>query len=111
VTTPVRLKLMWDYDAFPVWNDASNDPPVNVKEIPISDELRRQLQAWSDEGTDLAWGEREPTSRLTKAPSEMARRAWEVKGRDLLHQLRDELGRDYLVGYFDPETRETVWDG
>jgi hypothetical protein len=89
--------MVWDYGAFPLWNAPSNEPPVDLRTLPLSKELRDELQSWSDEGTDMAWGERLPGSPRTRPPSELARRAWEAKGRDLLSRVREELGPDIVV--------------
>jgi hypothetical protein len=97
VSDAVRLRMVWDYGAFPLWNALSNEPAVDLRALPLSKQLRDELQAWSDEGTDMAWGERIPSSPRTRPPSQLARRAWQAKGQDLLWRVRDELGPAFLV--------------
>src|SRR5437016_1792094 len=55
---PQDLKFMWDYSAFPVWS--TRGAMVRAERLPVSDQLRSDLQGWSDRMTDLMWGPRGP---------------------------------------------------
>jgi hypothetical protein len=89
-----RLEVKWDYFAFPVWSvaDGSCDP-----DIPISPALREQLQRWSDDHTDAAWGEKGPDHPDTPAASPEHYREWLARGRKLTQRLQAELGDDFEV--------------
>lgn len=84
----VRIRVMWDWPAFPVWGDTVID------DLPISEPLRARLQAWSDARTDANGSIRE---------------GWDDEGRRLVAQLRRELGRGVLVGYRDETTGLDEW--
>ena len=100
---------MWDYDAFPVWSVADHGHQASVPQLPISGELAKALQAWSDEWSAEIWGEHGPDSPKWRAPSDEARSAWDARGRALVERLRAELGSDAEVGYFNEDTGQVEW--
>ena len=106
-----RVKVMWDYDAFPVWSVGHREWQASVESLPISESLRAALQRWSDEWTAAMCGDHGPDSSRWRAPSEEKRAAWDAKGRKLLAQLRAELGPDFEVGYRNETTGEDEWPG
>jgi hypothetical protein len=111
-STRQRLKLMWDYGAFPVWAEGGPfgwQGMVRSEQLPVSTRLREELQQWSDEWTAAMWGEAGPDSKKWKAPSKETLSAWDSKGRLLLGRLRDELGQEFVVGYMDEKTGEVEW--
>jgi hypothetical protein len=93
-----RLKLMADYQCFPLWWHGGRwigmiQPDV----LPLSEELKRRLSAWAAvyDGlmqTDYQW------------PSAAAQAAFVRDGRVLLAALREELGPDYEVWYVNDLT-------
>jgi hypothetical protein len=85
---PVRIRVMWDWHAFPEWGNTAID------ELPISEPLRRRLQHWSDARTNAKGA---------------IRMGWDDDGRRLVEQLRTELGPDALVGYRNERTGLDEW--
>ena len=96
---------MADYGAFPLW--AVPDGPISADdvwvgaldpaELPLSASLVAELRGWADMydrllGPAFAW------------PSEQAKAAFAEQGRRLLALVRDELGPEYEVVYFDEVT-------
>ena len=107
---PRRVKMMWDYTAFPLWRVRGDDGPWH-DELPISDDLRSELQAWSDDWTDAMWGDHGPGQPGWKPPSEERFSAWDQWGRDLLRRVRNDLGSQFEVGYRSERSREVEWPG
>ncbi len=96
---------MADYGAFPLW--AVPDGPISADdvwvgglgpdELPLSASLVAELRGWAAThdrllGPAFAW------------PSEHAKVAFAEEGRRLLALVRDELGPEYEVVYFDEVT-------
>ena len=106
----VHLKMMWDYDAFPLWSTGrALGEQINVDLLPLSTELRDELQAWSDEWTGLVCGEHGPDAPGWKGPTTEQHRRWDEHGRQVLARTRAELGPKYVVGYFNENTHEIEW--
>jgi hypothetical protein len=100
--------MMWDYTAFPLWyveHPCGGDPQVPSDELALSSDLCRELQAWSDEFTDLAWAE-PPCSKPVPTTVVLD---WESRGRELVARVRDELGPRFVVGYFNEQAGEIEW--
>lgn len=95
----VKLKLMADYSAFPLWwlNRHGGGPMVDPDALPLSPESKQRLRAWAavyDQlaQTGYAW------------PSSNAQAAFVRQGRALLAELREELGSGYELWYFNAST-------
>jgi len=97
---------MADYGAFPLWAvpDEGRSPAdhfwaggLSPGDLPLSASLIAELQGWA-EMHDRLLG---PTFEW---PSEQARVAFVAEGRRLLVRVREELGSDYEVVYFDETT-------
>ena len=92
---------MWDYDAFPVWVvDGPEGYGPMVTDLPISNELRVDLQRWSDQMTALAWGEDGPDAPGAEdrvIPPDVLG-AWDAEGDRLVERLSRELGDAVMVG-------------
>jgi hypothetical protein len=109
---PQRLKLMWDYDAFPLWTVPGPmgwQGMVPPERLPISTPLRDELQEWSDQLSAAMWGTHGPDSKKSKPPSETAIAAFDARGRELLRRLREELGDRFVVGYQSEITHQVEW--
>ncbi|HEU5008465.1 MAG TPA: hypothetical protein VFT67_15930 [Jatrophihabitantaceae bacterium] len=94
---PVRLLLMADYLADPLWYRSTTgvgESMVSLERLQLSADLKSRLRAWARRfdalmDTDYEW------------PSRMEEATWEAAGRALLEPLREELGPGYDVQYFD----------
>ena len=54
------VKVMWDYDAFPLWVSAGPLGQASSSSVPLSTELSSNLAEWSDELTAVMWGPKGP---------------------------------------------------
>jgi hypothetical protein len=81
------VRFMWDYFAYPVWDDT-----------PLSTELESSLRAWSDEGT-----ERFTADLNGVAPPEGWAVGWSDRGRALAHDVALVVGE---VAYHNEATGE-----
>jgi hypothetical protein len=90
----MRLKMMADYGAFPLW---AVDGGLEPDALPLSPALITDLQTWADEHDRLLG----PTFEW---PSDQARARFVADGRRLLARVRDELGPGYQVAYFNETT-------
>lgn len=61
---------------------------VRPADLAISDELRRDLQAWNDGYTETSGASPE----LYQRPVDRGEGVWRRKGEELAQRLRDELG-------------------
>lgn len=108
---PRRIKMMWDHGAFPLWSVdrfAASGSPLRDR-LPISETLRQDLQAWSDEWTATVWRAGGPAVPGWQPPSFAVVDDWDARGRALLGRLRAELGLGFVVGYRNPKTRQDEW--
>ena len=62
------VKVMWDYDAFPLWVTAGRLGQVSSQIVPVSADLSRRLQVRSDGLTTLMWGPNGPDARGWNGP-------------------------------------------
>jgi hypothetical protein len=95
-----RFILMCDYFAGPIWWTRSR--AGRLDEIPVSAGTRDALRQWSEAydelaNTDFEW------------PDEHAKAAFCERGRALWMTVREELGDDWEVGYWDEELADVVW--
>lgn len=83
-----RIVVMADYGAFPVWHNGGSN-----RGVPMSAELRQALVLWAEaydrHNLNDTWPAEQPYDR------------WRARGRELAIRLRDELGSDWTVEYFD----------
>ncbi|MGX9565523.1 hypothetical protein [Pseudomonas viciae] len=89
------IKLMADYQCFPVWNMLPGDyRDMDPCELPISKELQVRILKWAaiyDETLDADY----PPSSGFK--SEELEREFRREGERLVMMLREELGADFSV--------------
>lgn len=90
-----NLKLMTDYHCFPLWD---MDEPTNVDPaaLPLSEELRTELDRWA-EAYDALLNDDDPAS--SGFASDDARLAFDQVGLGLWVKLSSELGPAYRVWY------------
>ncbi len=104
--------MMWDYDAFPLWCAApGRRGGVSRSSVPVSAELRIDLQKWSDELTALRWGPRGPDDPEWCGPPAAELVRLNDEGRALANRVRRELGDGWAVIYHDEVTHEEVTVG
>lgn len=96
-TMPHRIKLMWDYDCWPLWqHDGRIFVNVDPAGFSLSPSTLARLEAWSaipdaklaevQNPQDMQW-------------SAVEKQAFEAEGRALWSILRRELGPEYHVVY------------
>lgn len=94
-----KLKLMADYDCWPLWEAGKEVGNVNPEELPLSDELKSRLQAWAEQYDQTL-------NRLDLASSGFVdlrtRKHFENEGALLCKQLQAELGDAFEVEYRRP---------
>jgi hypothetical protein len=93
---PVRIRVLADYDSYPLWVPGDNIAPET---LPITPALAVALDRWADEYTALL-NRDDPAS--TPAPSA----EFVARGRDLAHDLRSQLDTGWTVAYFNAHTGE-----
>lgn len=97
-----RLKVIWDYHAFPLWDIASSygERP----DLPAS--LIDDLQTWSDRLTTVCWGKYGPESPRTPEPTDGQLQSHDEEGRVLTRRLQEAMGVAYEVIYWPESVRE-----
>lgn len=104
----LRLKLMCDHDAFPVWRLKPRGQMIRPEELPITSELGRDLARWSEDWIVVV-AKNELAGNYPRPESEAAH--WDAWGRSLLDRLRTELGKSYVVGYWNEWLEVVEWPG
>ena len=101
----VFIKLAPEYYCHPIWgsdDDIYGNGNIAPEELPISDDLRKDLDRWA-EAYDATLNQEYPpdTSRL----STETKRALHEEGLRLGAELQKQLGADYNVDYHSPFPR------
>jgi hypothetical protein len=100
----IRLKLMPDYECFPLWwveHPQGLVGDVDPETLPLEPATRARLLAWAKEFDEsLDWDD--PGS--TKPAPQEELDAFAREGLALLKQLRKELAGKYEVVYYRPES-------
>lgn len=97
------VKVMWDYDAFPLWVTAGRLGQVSSQIVPASADLSRRLQVWSDELITPIWGPNRPDARGWNGPDPHHLATANEKGQKLADLVRGELDDEWDGTYFDEE--------
>lgn len=92
-----RLKLMPDYDCYPLWYSDSDFGNVEPTTLTLSQATRDRLESWAKKYDDTLNEEYPPNSGFV-TPEEEAE--FELEGVLLWLQLRRELAPDYEVVYY-----------
>ena len=97
MTTPRRIKLLWDYGCWPLWqHDGQIFDNIDPASLPLSAPTLARLQAWAAiPDAKLAEVEYPPDMKWSAAEQ----RAFEVEGRELWRIIRRELGETFYVSY------------
>ncbi|MCE2719808.1 MAG: hypothetical protein ACK57R_21535 [Dolichospermum sp.] len=103
-----KIKLMADYECYPLWwasYDKAGD--IDPETMPLSKETISRLEKWADiYDAKLNW--EDPNS--SGFPSLEAKAAFEAEGISLWKQLQKELAPNYEVFYFSETLRKVVSD-
>jgi hypothetical protein len=92
-----KLKLMADYQCYPLWNLSPGDyENLSPESLPISTALRDALNAWADQ-YDLTLDLSDPST--AGFDSRESANRFVATGHALLARLREELGPGYDVSY------------
>ena len=106
-----RVKVMWDWGAFPVWTVGGGHHGFGVDGgLPLSADLRTELRAWAEDWEAVvmqhqAEGPRGPDRPI---PPDVVAEA-DDRGRLLAQRVQDELGDGFVVGYYSETTHEVEW--
>jgi hypothetical protein len=109
---PRQIKIMADYFCSPVWHDGPYrrdatgeiiaDPklavgPIELDDLPVSDDLRDDLEAWADR-FDATLDMDDPARSVGFEPPDSPD-AFIADGAALAARVQDELGTDWIVRY------------
>ncbi len=103
-----KIKLMADYECYPIWWVSSNKAgDINPETLPLSEKTISRLQKWT-EVYDEKMNWEDPSA--SDFPSVEAKAAFEAEGISLWKQLQKELVPNYEVLYFSETLRKIVSD-
>lgn len=93
-----NLRLMADYECWPLWESGAAAYNVDPASIPLSDHLRKQLCRWAERYDDTLDRDIPQNSGF---PSEAEAQEWINNGRRLAELLRHELpAQHWSITYF-----------
>lgn len=97
-----RIKLMADYDCWPLWGMETEDiGNIDPGDLPLTEETVAGLTRWSQE-FDARLDRADPARSRPLSPGEEER--FEREGQALWRQLQRELGSGFEVYYFSSST-------
>jgi len=101
-----KIKLMADYECYPLWWASSGKAgDIDPETMPLSEETVSRLEKWADiYDAKLNW--EDPNS--SGFPTLEAKAAFEQEGISLWKQLQKELAPNYEVIYFSEQLRQVV---
>lgn len=92
MSRPRAIKLMADYECFPLW-EVEAVGNIDPATLPITERLHADLLQWARRFDDgLNWSD---PARTVVSPEHQA--AFEMEGRRLADQLRAELGPEWPI--------------
>lgn len=100
------IKLMADYDSFPLWKVDPGIENIDPATLPLSADTQYRLRTWADT-YDRTLNRADPAISGFHTPKEEA--AFEIEGRALWLRLQQELAGQYRVLYFS-ETEQRLLD-
>lgn len=93
----IRIKLMADYCAYPLWGlDSENIGDINPESLPLSWSTIQRLEQWSKTYNNILNWEDPASSAF---PSQESLEEFEKEGISLWLKLREELTPEYEVFY------------
>lgn len=93
----IEIKLMPEYRCWPLWSSDIDEYNIDPNSLSISDELKQELDSWSEEYDAILNIDYPPDSDF---PSPEAFELFKAKGKELRNQLQFELGFGYQVSYY-----------
>ena len=101
-----RIKLMWDYNCWPLWETGGSQYALESDSLPLSQSTKDRLERWAaipdaklaehmDNPPDITW-----TADET--------RSFEAAGRELWRILQRELGAGFCVVYHSTTERRDL---
>jgi hypothetical protein len=100
------LKLMAEYGGTVLWHfDSSAVGPVDPDELPLSDDLKKQLDDWA-KTYDRTLNASSPSDSGFESSEE--ENAFEAEGLRLFHALKTELPETTRVVYFSEKRGKLV---
>jgi hypothetical protein len=100
-----RIKLMADYDCWPLWEAGDNVGNIDPSSLPISEELHNRLLAWA-EVYNKTLAPSYPPESGSKSPKE--EEIFEQEGLSVRASLAKELGVDYKIIYFSAQKKQIL---
>lgn len=103
---PKHIKLMADYDCYPLWSMAPDHVGnINPETLPLSPEIKLRLQQWA-KAYDETLNRDDPASSGFKSEDDAV--AFEEEGMRLWQRLCQELGPEYEVAYFSESSQQLL---
>lgn len=98
---PRRIELHAEYCASPVWEIDPVQPEreIELEALEITEDLRKDLRAWSEEHETFAPVDDLNEDEPTEAPPLRQVRMWTARGRELAKELARQLGPDVRVRF------------
>jgi hypothetical protein len=94
----IRLKLMADYESFPLWQSAPDSPAnIDPETLPLSSETRELLKRWAAT-YDATLNRVDPVA--SGFESGQAEAEFDRQGMELRAKIQEELGDDYKLTYY-----------
>ena len=101
-----KIKLMADYECYPIWEVFSDGiDNIDPSSLPISDRLASRINNWADE-YDQTLNHQDPSK--SGFNSEEAMKSFEVQGKLLFNELKEELKGGFELSYLCTETGKLV---
>ena len=103
---PKHIKLMADYDCYPLWSMAPDHVSnINPETLSLSAEIKLRLQQWA-KAYDETLNRDDPASSGFKSEDDAV--AFEEEGMRLWQCLCQELGPAYEVVYFSESSQQLL---
>lgn len=92
------IKLMADYYSFPLWNNSPGEVGnIDPENLPLSEELKKRLNNWSDKYDSILNDEDPASSGFETKQDEVI---FIQEGSELAKCLQKELGDTYQIVYY-----------
>ena len=99
------LKMMADYGGMVLWHTGGKDVgPIDPDELPISNDLKRELYSWAEKYDQTLCKNYPPDSGFKSIEEE---NAFEEEGLRLFNALKTELPETTKVIYYSEKQQKT----